>query len=416
MADKSKKNLADMITQRGGLAMPMANDPVKDDPRRMKIPADLSDPIDQAQGGMVGAPPQSDPSQPQVGQFSNDPTNVDKAGAMMSGNTLLGSPIYQQILQNQQKLIALKAQPTYVNKRGETVAGMKDEDGRWQSGLKGLVAGLAENFSSPVRDMNDFYARLSGGISRGVGGAIVPEWNEHAERQREIQRLEAETGDMGKMAEFNSKMMSQDATRQNQSRRTDIAQGQLDERQNRNSFLKIKDEQKMLLEPIFKRGYFYEDDTDPATLQKLQSLGITLADFDNRHKPRQVNGQWEQYNPATRSYEPTQGLPVDPDEVPMTFNIDGQQITGSVKQFVGYAAAKERQQSQQTFQAGENTKTREVQWARIKQSAEQFKAKSGSEYAAKILSISEAEDEGSISPEEAAELKTALKRNNPDFQ
>lgn len=369
-------------------------------------------PIDPAMQDASGAPAAA-PGQAPPATQPLDPTVINRVGDMMANPALMNSPMYQQIADNRNKLIALKMQPTYVNKKGETVQGVQDKNGRLQSGLKAFLGNLAQ--PGQVRDWSDLLAKVSGSISAGVTGSIVPEWDENNDRLREIQRLEDETRNMMGMAEWDSKMQTQQSTRANQAARTNIANGQLQERVARNQWVQTKDEHKAALEPIFKRGYYYEGD-NPEEDAKLAKLNVVLPDFDNSRKAIVDNGQRKAWNPQTRSYEAMQGSEVDPDDVPMTFSVDGKEITASRRQFVGYAGAKERQASQQTFQADENKKNREVQWAKIKQAATQFKAKTASDLVVKRLAIQKSVENMDISQEEGDELLQILNTNNPDFK
>lgn len=191
--------------------------------RRLKLPPNESE----TSSGFVGtepttsAEPVNQPQQPQTPTFSDQPSVIDKTAELIKNGSLINSPYYQQILANQTKLTSLKMQPSYtkmkdgnpvLGKDGKPVVvqGMEDKDGRIQSGLKGLVAGLANfNQGGPVRDWNDFSARLTGTIVRGVGGTIVPEWNEIADRQNEIKRIEQENEGLVGNLELESKLKSQ---------------------------------------------------------------------------------------------------------------------------------------------------------------------------------------------------------------
>ena len=317
---------------------------------------------------MEAPPPQPEKNISQVPVFSNEKSREQLLAEVMSG-ALSGNPYFDKIRENQAKLIALRGMPTYVNKKGETVRGMRDEDGRLQSGLKALVARLAT--MGPTPDWGSFGAGLAGAASAGVTGAIMPEWNEWAERERQMQRLEQENeqllgygqkdwqyrreqAQLGLSAEKEAARQEQFNTRESRLNR------QLDDRVSRNKILNLRDEQKMFLEPIMKRGYFYEEDTDPATLERMRALGIVLPDFDNRYKPQEQNGVWMGYNPETRKYEQVEGMPQDPDETPMTFMVDGEKITASAKHFLNYKAGLERQEKQQSFTASENEKNRNL--------------------------------------------------------
>jgi hypothetical protein len=147
---------------------------------------------------------------------------------------------------------------------------------------------------------------------------------------------------------------------------------QLTERKARNSILNMKTEQQTALAPIMKRGYYYEGD-NPDEDAKLKSLNIVLPDFDSSRKPINDNGVRKSWNPQTRSYEQQQGTDVDPDEQPMTFEVDGKPITASTKWFINYAGAKERQQSQQTFQTQQQQRQFEQQ-DRVQAANKQFTA------------------------------------------
>lgn len=302
-------------------------------------------------GGAVSPPAASSPQQNPM----TDLSTVKKVSDALANGSLMNSPLMQQIAANQAKLISLKMQPTYIDRSGKTVNGMKDMDGRWKSGLRAMLENLAQ--PGQTRDWGSLLAKVSGSISAGVTGAIVPEWDENVDRLREINKLEGETKDLMGMASWQSQMATADTNRENSQKRVAVSQGQLQERQARNSYLKVRDDQKSAVEPIFKRGYYYEGD-NPEEDAKLAKMNIVLPDFDNSRKPIVDNGQRKAWNPQTRTYEPIQGSEVDPDEVPMTFSIDGQNITASRKQFMGYAGAKERQQSQQKFQSTENEKNR----------------------------------------------------------
>lgn len=301
-------------------------------------------------GGAVSPPSAPQPNQNPM----TDLSTVNKVSDALANGSLMNSPLMQTIAANQAKLISLKMQPTYV-KNGKTVNGMQDKNGRWKSGLRAML----ENLSQPgdTRDWGGLLAKVSGSISAGVTGAIVPQWDENVDRLREINKLENETKDLMGMAQWQSQMATADVNRENSQRRVAVSESQLDERKARNAYLKVRDDQKSAVEPIFKRGYYYEGD-NPDEDAKLAKLNIVLPDFDNSRKPVVDNGQRKAWNPQTRTYEPIQGSEVDPDEVPMTFSIDGQNITASRKQFMGYAGAKERQQSQQAFTAKENDKNR----------------------------------------------------------
>lgn len=370
-------------------------------------------PVD-TRGGQPTSPTTMQPAKLSVPVFSNAPSPTDELGSLI--NTPLSRlPSFQRAMDARQKRIALEAMPTYTDSKGKVQQGMQDHDGRLQSGLKGLVQGMAENFSGGgVRDWNDFAGRLTGTIGRGIGGAIVPEWNEWQERSQEIARLRAEEQDAMKGVEWESKMATAQVNRDDKVADNDRQQKGLDDRIARHKMQNMKDEQKMLLEPIFKRGYYYEGD-NPQEDEALAKSGLILPDFDNSRKPITDNGVRKAWNPEKRTYEQMQGSEVDPDDVPMTFVVDGEKITASSKYFLNYKAGVERQKSQQTFQAGENEKNRQVQWARIKQAAEQFKARTANEVVARRAAIQKALEAGDIQQPEADELLDILKRNNPDF-
>jgi hypothetical protein len=293
----------------------------------------------------LGGVQQIDISQPDVTQ---------QVSNMIANGSLMRSPYYAKILENQQKLIALRAQPTYVNKRGETVPGMKDQDGRLQSGLKAVVERLSR--MGPTPDWGSLAAGVAGAASAGVAGAIAPEWNEWADRNREIQRLEQENARMIGEQRAVSGLETQETNRNLASERVKIQQQQLQMRKARTDVQNLNDTQKTALEPIMRRGYYYEGD-NPDEDAKLKGLGIILPDFDNSRKPVNDNGVRKAWNPQTRSYEPVEGVEADPDEQPMTFEVNGKQITASTKWFLNYAGAKERQESQQAFQREQQQRT-----------------------------------------------------------
>jgi hypothetical protein len=275
------------------------------------------------------------------------PSVTDQVSTLLSNGTLMDSPYYQQILQNQQKLIALRAQPTYVNKHGQTVQGMKDEDGRLQSGLKAAVERLAH--MGPVTNWTQLAAGVSGAAGAGVAGAIVPEWNEYADRDREIRRLEKENADMLKDSQGLSTIQGREVNQQMAAGRLKVQQGQLQERVARDKIQSMSEQQKQALAPIMSRGYYYEGD-NPDEDQKLAGLGVILPDFDKTRKPMNDNGVHKVWNAQTRSYEQAAGTDVDPDDQPIDFQVDGKPVTASTKWFINYAGAKERQQTQQSFQ------------------------------------------------------------------
>jgi hypothetical protein len=189
------------------------NDPP---PARTKAPPSTGDEtIDQPGGENYGG---NIPEQTGFREIDVTKRSVtDEVSRMISDGSLMRSPYYQQILENQQKLIALRANPTYVNKRGETVRGLKDQDGRMQSGLKAVVDRLSKPVATP--DWASFGGYLAGGATAGVAGAVVPEWNEHADRNREIQRLENENARMITEARAVSQMQTQEVNRQEIGRR-----------------------------------------------------------------------------------------------------------------------------------------------------------------------------------------------------
>jgi hypothetical protein len=183
MAEKNYLIRDTDVTNTGDI--PPARTPVK------AAPPSGDEPIDQPGGNQYGGNTNNTNTAPAAAQ-PNPASSVDvtqpnatkTVSDMLANGSLVNSPYYQQILANQQKLIALRAQPTYVNKRGETVNGMKDQDGRIRSGLKAVIENLAQ--PRQIRNWGDFGGMLAGGAGAGVAGAIVPEWNEQADRQREI--------------------------------------------------------------------------------------------------------------------------------------------------------------------------------------------------------------------------------------
>jgi hypothetical protein len=332
--------------------------------------------IDQPGGNQYGgnnntntAPAAAQPN-PASSVDVTQPNATKTVSDMLANGSLVNSPYYQQILENQQKLIALRAQPTYVNKRGETVNGMKDQDGRIRSGLKAVIENLAQ--PRQIRNWGDLGGMLAGGAGAGVAGAIAPEWNEQADRQREIQRLENETEHMIHDVQQMGAITGREVNQNLALGRLQNSNAQLTERKARNSILNMKTEQQTALAPIMKRGYYYEGD-NPDEDAKLKSLNIVLPDFDSSRKPINDNGVRKSWNPQTRSYEQQQGTDVDPDEQPMTFEVDGKPITASTKWFINYAGAKERQQSQQTFQTQQQQRQFEQQ-DRVQAANKQFTA------------------------------------------
>lgn len=424
MADKSyiRRSETDEMgdDQRSPLLRDTQEDETVRDARKLKLP-----PAEQSNGGFVD--PTTEGPQPVAGAaidpakgppapvFSNEPSTLDSIGEMIRTGSLNNSPYMQQIAANYQKLIALRAQPTYVNKKGETVQGMEDQDGRWQSGLKALVAGLAEQYGNgPVRDWNEFYARLGGSIGGGIGGAIAPEWNEWAERGRQIQRLEGETKQMMGMAEWQQKMQGMDIRNQTAVQKQDLNERKFAHRQEEDEFKRHDSNKKNLFRQIAQAGRYIRGENRELDDQ-LAAAGITMSDFDKNIKPQNRNGQLFTYDFEAKDWVPSKGLPDDPDEIPITYSVDGKTVTSSMKRFLGYAGAKERQASQHAFTAGENEKNRAVQWARIKESAEQFRARNAAEITQRRLAIQKSLDEQSISQDEANELLDILKRNNPDY-
>jgi len=258
----------------------------------------------------------------------------------------LNSPYFERIRQNQAKLIQLETMPVV------------DANGRGKSGLKALVEKLAESFDPryPVRGMGDVYARLTGAVVSGAGGAIVPEWDERADIEREKRRIQKENETLLEYGKADWQYQQQQATlglnvekQKTSQQRADAYVKQVDDRIARNKILNLKDEQKSALEPIFKRGYYYEGD-NPDEDAKLAGLKIILPDFDNTRKPMVENGVRKAWNPETREYEQVQGTEVDPDDVPLTFQVDGEKITASAKYFLNYKAQKEARQDNQNFQ------------------------------------------------------------------
>lgn len=367
---QNAQNISPFLSGRKSLAenaasdFPNVNLPLQEDLSPENQPPqfqgwDMREPEAQSPTSNVQSPPPT---------FTNEKSREELLSEVMSG-ALSGNPYFDKIRENQTKLIALRAMPTYTNDKGEVKEGMKDKDGRLQSGLKALVARLATMGSTP--DWNSLLSGAAGAASAGIAGAIAPEWNEWAERSRQMQTLSQENEQLlefgqrdwqfrKEQAALGLNIDKEQARREQFETREDRLNRQLDDRVGRNKIMNLRDEQKMLLEPIFKRGYFYEEDTDDATKAKMRELGIVLSDFDNRHKPKQINGQWMEYNPETRSFEPSKGTPVDPDEVPMTFMVDGEKITASAKHFLNYKAGMERQEKQQQFTASENEKNRQA--------------------------------------------------------
>lgn len=228
---------------------------------------------------------------------------------------------------------------------------------RGMSALKGAMMQLGNNPRlRNARDWSDVASGAGSAIGGLAGGAINDTWDEEVKRGEIIGGLQNEI-------KTNNEQIGVEQRVENQNNQTAIRQQQvvlagqrqkkqgemIDSRIARNEAQNLSAEQKSVLDPIFKRGYFYEDDVDEATKAKMKSLGIVLADFDNRHKPVEQNGQWLEYNVETRRYEPTQGVPTDPDDVPMTMNVGGKNMTASTKQFLGYLSHKE----DQAFAAGQ---------------------------------------------------------------
>lgn len=225
---------------------------------------------------------------------------------------------------------------------------------RGKSALLGLIHNLSKNPRlANAKDWGDVAGGVAYGLGGLAGGAIHDTWDEEKKRgeiiggmQEEIGRNEGQIKTEQQVANQNA----QTAIRQQQvvlAGQRQKKQGEMiDSRITRNEMQNLSAEQKTVLDPIFKRGYFYEDDVDEATKARMKALGIVLADFDNRHKPVEQNGQWLEYNVETRRYEPVQGVPTDPDDVPMTMNVGGKTMTASAKTFLGYLGQKEGREFQ----------------------------------------------------------------------
>jgi hypothetical protein len=310
-----------------------------DPPVRGKTPAPTGDEPTADQPQNYGG--NTEPTQPAApGPAANvdvtAPDVTQQVSDMIASGNLQRSPYYPQILANQQKLIALRAQPTYVNKKGETVRGMKDQNGRLQSGLRALVERLAH--MGPTPDWGSFAAGLAGGAGAGVAGAIVPEWDEWSDRNREIQRLEEETQNMIKGAQAVSSLQSQEVNRQDKVIDNKRADQVFEQRVNENKLKNLREDKKALLTPIFQRGRYVQGE-NPQEDEALAKAGVILGDFDKTKKPVKVNGQWYEPIPGKPDeMRPVDGLPVDPDDEPITFMADGEKITASRKNYLSYKA------------------------------------------------------------------------------
>lgn len=310
-------------------------------------PTGSGQPDDYQYAGRGTTPVAAPTDQPQTANGKQAPMQVPALNqpspvgdlAQYLGTPIAQLPAFKAAMDARNKLVALDAMPTYTDKNGKVVTGMQDTNGRLQSGLKGLVGGLAHEFdpaAGPVRSWGDLASRATYSISRGVAGAAVPEFDEWADRQRQKAILEQQAQDAEKALTVQEHALSADALNRYRSANTEIKQGSFEERKNQNAIKNLRADKKELLDPIMKRGWYYAG-TDPDEDQKLADAGITLKNFDKRHPDiTDGDGSRKTFDADQQAYVPTQGTTIDPDKKPIDLDIDGHHITTTLKTWLPY--------------------------------------------------------------------------------
>lgn len=302
--------------------------------------------ISAPQGATAQAPTNTAPpegtSPPPLGRSNFDPAALSAV--------LQNSPILLKIRENEDKIRKLREMP------------VQDENGRMMSFANAGLQGLAEAFNPATmgRGGNPM-AGFAYAAGKAVGGLINKKWDEKQAIGRRMKDLYEENDYLTEQAKVEFDMQKQAAqfglqTEKAASQaelgkgRLDIQRGQLEERKAQNQFGRLNADKQLELNKIFKRGFYYEGDDEDQDI-KLKEMGIILPDFDTRLKPITDNGQRKAWNPVKREYEPIQGSDVDPDEEPVTFIVDGEEITASRKHFLNYKAQKERTATSQSWDA-----------------------------------------------------------------
>lgn len=254
------------------------------------------------------------------------------------------SPAMVQFRQNQAKLAALNTiGGQYLDETGK----VRNKNSRFRSGLITMMRSLADMFDPRrglSRDWADFGARLIYGGAGGATGWIRANTDETQDIAREKARLEQENDALLGTAEREWKMTrEQELIRQGDTRiantKTDRDRD-FDFRKGKFEYDKLQDNQKQVLQ-ILALQKRYRPGENPDLDAKMASAGIIVKAFDHTKKDIVENGVRKSWD--GEKYVQTPGTEEDPDDRPITYSIDGREVTSSVRSFVGYAGAKERQ-------------------------------------------------------------------------
>jgi hypothetical protein len=301
------------------------------------------------------------------------------------GNPMTSAQMFQQILANQAKITALKTQPT------------KDANGRFKSGLRALAEGLGKAFdprAGMIRNWGDFGVRLAGAGTQGAMGAILPDWDENADANRQIGDLNAENEQLSANAEnaFRREMVVNKA--QQDQEEFDARMRLNREKWTADQKLKEDKYRNELRKSFFTRNSSFNPQTaTDAQRRELAEFGETpesIGIYDNTNPNfKQIGGVTFEWNNATKTFDAT-NLPTDASKeiveytvtdnngIKRTFAVPvdkAASLTNSLRVAgMNIEAATARQALQQNFQAGQNELSRQNQQA-LQESAQKFQLK-----------------------------------------
>lgn len=287
---------------------------------RRRLPVDPMDPTIEPQQmapdeGSVGQAPQTPQHNTQVNPQVQVPSTVatdDTLTALsdsITNGSLQRSPYYQELLKTRDALIALKTQPTYVNKKGETVNGMEDKNGRLKSGLQAALERIG-SYRGGFRSWGDVAGMLASGAGAGVGGAINSSWDEYQQRDNEIGRLEEKAKMLMSDVQFDSTMMNQQVARQNTMTDNNRADEQLKQRKRTDFYRgnKAFDPTKATEAQVKQLAEFGE------TPQSIGAYDFTKAEM------KLINGITFKKNPISGAFERTD-LPIKEGDTVVDFEV-----------------------------------------------------------------------------------------------